>query len=454
VTRCVVVIGGGPAGVEAAVAAAAAGAGVTLVSEEPPGGRASSASLLPSKVFLHAAELRALRGQKGRASDEELAAIRGDVELHQKLVSERAARRLEDAGVRWMRGLGRFASPHELVVAREGKPDKRLPFDAAVIATGSVPAFPPGLLGEATMPDGRVVLAPRALKALPSVPRTLLVIGGGPTGAEAAHLFQRLGSEVTWIVDELGVLPGFDRDLADALGGVLVERGVKLVSGKRVTRVSVRPEDPAHAAQAALDGGRTYGAEQAFLALGRRADLDRLDLAAAGLRAPLAIDGQARTAVPHLFAAGDATGGPCLESRALAEGWTAGKAAAGVEVPALDAASLVHAVYTEPELAKVGLAPAEAVRTGRAVKVATCALGNVLRGQLEGVGIDRHRPGQLRIAIDAEGLIVGASAIGPRAAELLAPIAVAMRGAVPARLLAATFAASPTLHEAIGAALR
>ncbi len=453
-TRRVVVIGGGPAGIEAATAAAAAGAGVTLVSDEPAGGRAASASLLPSKVFLHAAELRALRGQKGRASDEELAAIRSDVELHQKLSEERAARRLEDAGVRWMRGLARFASPHELVVARQGKDDKHLSFDAAVIATGSVPAFPPGFFGGAAMPDGRVVFAPRALKALPSVPRTLLVIGGGPTGAEAAHLFQRLGSEVTWIVDELGVLPGFDRDLSDALGGVLVERGVKLVSGKRVTQVSVRAEDPAHAAQAALDGGRTYAAERAFVALGRRADLDRLELAAAGLSAPLRTDAYARTPVPHLYAAGDAAGAPCLDSRARAEGWTAGRGAAGLDVPALDPACLVQAVYTEPELAKVGLLPADAVRTGRAVKVASCALGTVLRGQLEGVGIDRHRPGQLRIAIDADDRIVGASAIGPRAAELLAPIAVAMRGGVPSRTLAATFAASPTLHEAIGAALR
>lgn len=450
----VVVIGGGPAGVEAAAQAATLGAGVTLVSDMPPGGRSVEASLLPSKVFLHAAEVRALRGTKGRATDEELAAIRADVEAHQKLAVERNARRLEDAGVRLMKGLARFTSPHQISVAREGKDDKSLPLDAAVIATGSGPSFPPGFLGDATMPDGKIVLAPRALRALASVPRTILVIGGGATGAETAHLFNRLGSEVTWIVDELGILPGFDRDLSDALGGVLVERGVKLVSGKRVLSVKVQEGDPAHAAQAALDGGRTYGAERAFVAIGRRADLSRLSLAAAGLTAPLTVDGHARTAVAHLFAAGDAAGEPCLESRAVAQGWTAGRAAAGAEVPPLDPATWVHAVYTEPELAKVGLAPADAVRTGRAVKVASCALGNVLRGQLEGVGIDRHRPGQLRIAIAEDDGIVGASAIGPRAAELLAPIAVAMRGGVPSKTLAATFVASPTIHEAIGAALR
>jgi dihydrolipoamide dehydrogenase len=454
VSKRVVVIGGGPAGVEAAVQAATAGAGVTLVSDMPPGGRSAEASLLPSKVFLHAAELRALRGATGRASDAELAAIRSDVELHQKLVVERAARRLDDAGVRLVRGVARFGSPHEVLVSREGKDEKKLALDAAVVATGSGPFFPPGFLGEAKMPDGEVVLAPRALKALSSVPRTILVIGGGATGAEAAHLFQRLGSDVTWIVDELGILPSFDRDLSEVLGGVLVERGVKLVSGKRVTSVTVRREDPAHAALAALDGGRTYGAERAFVAIGRRADLSRLGLEAAGLSAPLVVDAWGRTTVPHLFAAGDATGEPCLEGRAVAQGWTAGRAAAGLEVPPLDPSSLVHAVYTEPELAKVGLSPAEAVGTGRAVKVATCALGSVLRGQLEGVGIDRHRPGQLRIAVAADGQVVGASAIGPRAAELLAPLAVAMRARVPVQTLAATFVASPTLHEAIGAALR
>lgn len=450
----VVIIGGGPAGVEAAIEAAKHGAGVTLISDMPPGGRSAEASLLPSKVFLHAAELRALRGARGRATDADVAAIRGDVELHQKRVVERAGQRLEDAGVRLMRGVGSFAAPGEVRVVREGKDDKLVPFDSAVIATGSGPSFPAGFFGGAAMPDGEVVLAPRALKMLRSVPRTILVIGGGATGAEAAHLFERLGAEVTWIVDELGILPSFDRDLSEVLGGVLLERGVKIVSGKRVTAVTVQPGDPAHAAQAALDGGRTYGAERAFVGIGRRADLSRLNLEAVGLSAPLRVDGQMRTSVPNVLAAGDVTGEPISEGRALAEGWTAGRVAAGASAPNLDAGTLVHAVYTEPEIAKVGLVPAEAVRLGRAVKVASAALGNVLRGQLEGVGIDRHRPGQLRIAIAEDDRIVGASAVGPRAAELLAPIAVAMRGDVRASVLASTFFASPTLHEAIGAALR
>jgi pyruvate/2-oxoglutarate dehydrogenase complex dihydrolipoamide dehydrogenase (E3) component len=454
----VVVIGGGPAGIEAAVEAARCGAGVTLVSDMPAGGRATHASLVPSKVWLHAAELRAMRatGKLGRASDAEMAALGSDVELFVSRTSERHAQRLEDAGVRTLRGRAHFASSHEIVLVREGKDDKRIAFDRAVIASGSNPSFPSGFFGpDAQGPDGHFILAPRFLSKVRSIPKTLVVVGGGTSGAEAAHAFSRLGAEVTWIVGELGLLPAFDRDLTDVLGGVLVERGVKIVQGKNalsITKVGQGDET----IQVKLDGGRTYAAERGFVALGRRADLSGLGLAAAGLEAEgtIAVNERMQTAVPHLFAAGDVTGGELSASRSSAEGWTAGRGAAGAEVPPLDPQALIHAVYADPELAKVGLSPAEAVRHGRASRVATIALGDTLRGALEGIGLDRHRPGLLRIALSDDDRVVGATAVGPRAAELLAPLALAIRSGVPGKELASTFFASPTLSEAIGTALR
>lgn len=456
----VVVIGGGPAGVEAAVEAARAGAGVTLVTDQPPGGRATQSSLLPSKVWLHAAELRVLRaGGKavGRASDDEMKALASDVALLIDRESKRQAQRLEDAGVRVVRGLGRFTSSHEVAVAREGKEEKRLELDKAIVATGSNPFFPPGFFGEeGGGPDGKMILAPRFLRTTTSLPKTLIVVGGGSSGAEAVHVFNRLGVEVTWIVDELGILPSFDRDSTDVLGGVLVERGVKLVSGKAALNVTVKAPTGPEAVHVELDGGRTYAAERAFVAIGRTTDLSRLDLGAAGLEVEhvIPVDGRMQTRVPHIYAAGDVTGAPISASRAAAEGWTAGRAAAGVEVPTLDHRTLVHACFTDPEIAKVGKLPAEAVRSGLATKVGTIALGDSLKGAMEGVGIDRHRPGLIRIALTEDDRIVGASAIGPRAAELLAPVALAIRAGVPGKTLASTFFAAPTLIESVSAALR
>lgn len=457
-TKRIVVIGGGPAGIAASIEAARAGAGVTMVCDAPPGGRATHASLLPSKVWLHAAELRAMRaGGKpiGRASDAEMADLSKDIDQLAQRESDRYAAHLEDAGVSVMRGLARFVSSHEVAISREGKDEKRIELDKAVIATGSGPFFPEGFFGEASFPDGRFIWAPRFLRSITSLPRTLIVVGGGSSGAEAVHTFNRLGVEVTWIVDELGILPSFDRDLSDVLGGVLVERGVKLVQGKAALNV-VKKGEGADAVHVELDGGRTYAAERAFVAIGRTTDLQRLELDKAGLEVEhvISVDGRMQTRVPHLYAAGDVTGAPISASRASAEGWTAGRAAAGAEVPVLDRTSLIHACFTDPEIAKVGKLPAEAVRTGLATRVATLALGDLLRGTMEGIGLDRHRPGSLRIALTDDDRIVGASCIGPRAAELLTPIALAMRAGVGGKTLASMFFATPTLGEAVGAALR
>lgn len=455
-TKRIVVIGAGPAGIEAARESVRGGAAVTLVMDAAAGGRAVAASLLPSKGLLHAAELRAARGQKELATPAEIAAIVADVERLAKAEAARLRQLLDDAGVSIVTGVARFVSARELEVAREGKDPRRLAFDGAIVATGSEPRFPPGFFGDAAGPDGTLVFAPRHLRSLRDLPRTLLVVGGGATGAEMVCAFQRLGVEVTWLLDELGILPEVDRDVADSLGDVLMERGVKIVHQKAVTSVVPGPGG----VLAKLDGGRTYGAERAFVATGRRPDLSRLDLAAAGLTPDartggLTIDARARTAAPGIWAAGDATGRGASASAAAAEGWTAARDATGRDAPPLDRATLVRAVYTTPEIATVGLTAAEASATGKGLRVRTASFAESLRGSLEGVGFDRHARGSLRILVDTEtDAVVGASAIGPRASEVLAPVAIAMRLGARAETLASVFLASPTLGEIAPGALR
>lgn len=455
-TTRIAVIGGGPAGLEAAREAARAGASVTLVADMPPGGRSVAASLLPSKGLLHAAALRMRRGERGLATPAEVAAIGADIDRLATLESQRLRRALEDAGVSLVSGVARFVSPRELEVSREGKPSRRVPFDGAIVATGSEPAFPPGFFGEAGRPDGALVLAPRFVRGLRDLPRTMLVIGGGATGAEMVCAFVALGVEVTWLLDEWGILPELDRDVADSLGDVLMERGVKIVHQKRVLSVLPGPGG----VLAKLDGGRTYAAERAFVATGRRPDLGRLDLAAAGLAADprtggLAIDARARTAVAGIWAAGDATGLGALANAAMAEGWTAARDATGRTAPPLDRRLLVRAVYTWPEVATIGLSAAEASATGAQLRIRVASFDESLRGALEGVGFDRHARGTLRVVVDAESdAIVGASAIGPGAADVLAPVAIAMRLGVKAHELAGVFLAAPTLGEIAPGALR
>ncbi|MFO0683107.1 MAG: NAD(P)/FAD-dependent oxidoreductase [Sandaracinus sp.] len=452
----IVVVGGGPAGVAAAVEAARTGAGVTLVSESAIGGRATHASLVPSKVLLHAAEARRARRAQGLASPADLAAIHAETESLAKARADRMRLALADAGARVVEGVARFVSPKELEVTAAGGATRTLPFDAAIVAAGSEPRFPPGFFGEAGKPDGHFVFAPRHVRAMLELPKTLLVIGGGATGAEHAYAFQAMGVEVTWILDELGILPRFDRELADSLGDVLMERGIKIVHGKRVLSVV---HDPKQGVLAKLDGGRTYSAERAFVALGRKADTARLGLAELGVTlaedGTIPVDGFGVSALPSIYVVGDATAGGQSSARAEATGWTAGRHATRRPVDPVVPSTLVEAVYTSPELAYVGLSPGGATRRGVPYDLLTSDFASSLRATFDGAGRDPHARGLLRVVTEPEGgKILGATAIGPHAAEVLAPIAVALRLGARARDLAHVFLPSPSYGEIATAALR
>jgi dihydrolipoamide dehydrogenase len=451
----VVVIGGGPAGVAAAIEAARTGAGVSLVSEGPIGGRATHASLVPSKALLHAAEAHRQKNDGALATPAMLGELRAEIDRLAAARGERMRLMLEDAGVRVVEGTARFASAREVEVTQKSGA-RALPFDAAIVASGSEPRFPEGFFGEAGKPDGVRIFAPRHTRAMLDLPKTMLVIGGGATGAEHAYAFDALGVEVTWILDDLGILPRFDRELADSLGDALMERGVKIVHGKRVLSIVL---DPAQGALAKLDGGRTYAAERAFVAVGRRADTARLGLDALGLTAnadgTIPVDGFGRTSVPSVYAVGDASPGSQSSARAEASGWTAARHATGQSVDALLPAAFVDAVYTAPEIASVGLSPMQASARGKPFDLRTHDFGVSLRATFDGVGSDPHARGVLRVVSEPDGgALLGATAIGPHAADVLAPIATAIRLGATARSLSHVFLATPSYGEIGPGALR
>lgn len=457
----VVVIGGGPAGVVAAAEAARSGRSVQLVVEGPLGGRAMNASLLPSKLLLHLAALRVQRGERGLASAAVIAELTEGMERTIQHQKARAEERLADAGVTLTSGLARFTGPRSLVVTRE-ESELAITFERAIVATGSVPAFPPGFFGDAPGPDGVDVFAPRFVRQLRSLPETMLVVGAGVTGAEAVSAFVDLGVQVTWLVDDLGILPRFDRELASSLGDVLMERGVKIVHGKRVASVArADTPSPARAERvlAKLDGGRTYAAERAFVAIGRRPDAARLapELAEIALDAKtgaILIDAAGRTSNPDVFAAGDVTGAPYTATKATAEAWAAARIATDRPVSPPRRQAWIEAVYTRPEVARVGVTPEESVRRGRPFEVRVASYESSLRGVLEGAGFDPHARGTLKVVLDAEERLLGATAIGPRATEVLAPLATALHLGARAEDLRGLVLAEPSLSAIALDALR
>jgi dihydrolipoamide dehydrogenase len=250
---------------------------------------------------------------------------------------------------------------------------------------------------------------------------------------------------VTWLVNASGVLPDFDRTLADALTTSLTAQGVTLVEGEAVSAVQAGEEGVV----ATLADGRTFQAERAFVAIGRRADVAGLNLDAAGLNATgagLAVDAVARTAVPHIFAAGDVTGPPLIANKAVAQARIAGLTAAGQAAQPPKPEAWIEAAYSHPQVAQVGLTPDRAAAQGVAVTTRTVPFGQALKPYLTDTGLDG--PGFVTLVTDPNsGRVLGGLAFGDHAADVLAPVALAIQADLTGETLAATFPAYPTMGE-------
>lgn len=443
----VAVIGGGIAGIAAAAEAARHGASVALIAAEPLGGRGGWSSLLPSKVLIHAADEHAAANVPAPTDLGELTARMRRVS---GTFNAQFAESLRPLRVDVLRASASFVNPHALALQPVGDDDPvppRLEFERVVIASGSVPVFSPSL-----KPDGQRIIAPRAIPRLASLPATMLVIGGGVTGAEFTHAFAALGVRVTWLVDQFGVLPAFDRELAHLVRASMAGRGVHIVEGEPVASVQSEGEE----AVARFADGRAVKADRAFVATGRAADLGSLNLAAAGIEPAgvepfraIRVDAHARTSVPHVLAAGDVTGPPLTATKALAQAWTAGRAAAGVEVAALEPATWIDAVYTNPQVAQVGVTPTRAKLERRAVTLhQVAATASLEYHLLDSVALVEPDAAQVTVVADAATRrVLGATAFGPRAAEQLAAVALAIRLGATLGDLASVVPAYPTLSE-------
>ncbi len=445
-----VVIGGGPAGVASAREAAQHAANVVLVANEPIGGRATWHSLVPSKVCLalgeHLEEQRHFTAcvEIGPAHRPDLDALRARIADQARGWSEHEADALSKAGVRVLRGTAAFASAARLMVRTSGDDSEDVSFDRAIIASGSVPIFSPAL-----KPDGVRILAPRAIGKLGAWPEAMIMVGGGITGAEYASFFRSVGAEVTWVTDREELLERSDLEAAAALEASFAGRGIRML--KRAPVAAARVD--AERVLVQLKDGRTLEGSHAFIAIGRRPDLAELGLAAAGIAHTalgITIDAHCQTSVAGIYAVGDVTGPPFVANRGLAQARVAARHALGAATVPLRAETVIEATYTRPQLAEVGLSERTLQAQGRAYRLFRAEYAAALKPRLAG-----HAEGFLKITTDADDRrILGACAFGDRAADVLAPIAVAIAGGLGVEELAALFAAHPTVSELPGIALR
>ncbi|MDQ3728483.1 MAG: dihydrolipoyl dehydrogenase [Actinomycetota bacterium] len=438
----VVVVGSGPGGYTAAFRAADLGLEVTLVeSHERIGGVCLNVGCIPSKALLHAAKVVA---EAEEADDFGLKFGQPEIDLD-KLRSwkEDVVGKLtggldglaKKRKVTVLHGEAKFTSDHELEVGGD-----KVEFDHAIIAAGSRAAMLPDL-----PEDERIVDSTGALE-LPDIPDSLLVIGGGIIGLEMASVYEALGSKVTVVELTDQLIPGCDPDLVKPLAKRVSERYEAIHLSTKVA--SVETGDDGIKVSFEGDAPEAQKFNRVLVAVGRRANGDLLDLDAAGVevndRGEIAVEGDRRTNVSHIYAIGDITGAPLLAHKASHEGKVAAERIAGRDV-VFEPSAIPSVAYTDPEVAWCGLTETEAEENGTEYEKA------VFPWQASGRALSLGRPeGLTKLLVDPDSRqILGAGIVGPNAGDLIAEVCLAMEMGADAEDIGLTIHPHPTLSETV-----
>jgi len=447
----VLVLGAGPGGYSAAFRAADLGRKVVLVERYPTlGGVCLNVGCIPSKALLHVA---AVMDEAAHFADLGITFGRPQVDLDKlrthksKVVGKLTGGLASMAKMRKVtvvQGVGTFADPNHLAVAtRDGT--RNIRFAHAIIAAGSEAVKLPFL-----PEDPRIVDSTGALE-LRSLPKKMLVIGGGIIGLEMATVYSTLGARVDVVEMLDGLMPGADRDL------------VKVWSkhnARRFDRIMLKTKTVS--AEARSDGvlvgfeGEEAPAEPEYydlvlVSVGRRPNGDRIGADRAGVavdaRGTIAVDRQMRTNVPHIFAIGDVVGAPMLAHKAVHEGHVAAEVIAGRK-SYFDAQVIPSVAYTDPEIAWVGVTEDEAKKAGRKVKK------GLFPWSASGRAIANGRDeGFTKLLFDEETQrIVGGGIVGTHAGDLIGEIALAIEMGADAVDIGKTIHPHPTLGESMGLA--
>ena len=448
----IAIIGGGPGGYEAALVAAQLGAEVTVVERDGLGGACVLTDCVPSKTLIATSGMMAgLDGAAGlgiRINSDRNVAIQLDaprlyarVRSLARAQSADVAARLSADGVKVIAGAARLAGPHTVVAG-----DTRIDADAVLIATGAEPRILPG-----SEPDGERILNWRQLYDLTELPPELVVVGSGVTGAEFASAYQALGSQVTLVSSRERVLPHEDADAAVVVEDVFRRRGMSVLGKSRAAQVT-RTGD---GVTVTLADGRSVRGTHCLLTVGMVPNTSGLGLQEAGVEVDdngsVRVDKVSRTSAPGVYAAGDCTGVLMLASVAAMQGRIAMWHALGEAVKPLRLSNVAATIFTEPEIATVGV-PEKAVASGEMpdAVVVKLPLATNARAKMQG-----FRDGFVKlIARRSSGTVLGGVIVAPRASELILAVSLAVERQLSVDHIAHTFAVYPSLSGSLTEAAR
>lgn len=438
-----IVIGSGPGGYHAAIRAAQLGLKVAVVEKEYVGGVCLNVGCIPTKALLHvAADLR----EAAHASEYGLDFGTPDIDLERLEAWKGSVVNKMTGGVRMLfkgnkidviEGEARFSGAHELTVG-----ERTVSFEKAIVATGSSPISIPGF-----EPDGNAIVDSTGALLVPEIPRRFMAIGGSAIGLEFAEIYHALGSSTTVVelMDE--IVPSSDPDAAKALRKSFEARGIDVRTGTKAVSQE-RTDDGLVVTLEGKEGKRDQvTVDKLLVAVGRRPNGRGLGLEEIGVtvdeRGYVPVDEHLRTNLDHVYAIGDVARQPLLAHKAMKEGLVAAEHAAGR--PSAYDTVVPSVIYTNPELASVGMTEAEAKEAGFEVRVGIFPLSASGRATTLGTS-----EGLIKIIGDSEtDVVLGFHMVGPSAGDLVAEATLAIEMGATLEDVALTQHPHPTLSEGI-----
>ena len=448
----IVVIGAGPGGYAAAFRAADLGKKVLLIDRDPNlGGVCLNRGCIPSKALLHISkvmdEAKAL-SKMGVSYNEPKIDIKTIREHKNRIVNQLnggIAKMAKARAVETMEGSAEFRSNNELAVqTKEGQ--RVVTFKKCIIASGSSSSMIPGVLS-----DHPSILTSKTALDLIDIPKRLLVIGGGVIGLELGQVYASLGSSVSVVEFLPNLIPGADQDIIRPLQRKLKKQFESIILSSKVLNIEAKKNNTLEVTIEGAAGKSKEVYNKVLIAVGRKPNVELLKLENTEISLDesgfIAVDVYQQTTVKNIFAIGDIVGNPMLAHKATHEGKVAAEVASGVP-SAMDARAIPSVVYTDPEVAWVGLTETEAKKSQ--IEYEKGEFPWAASGRAIAVGANQ---GKTKILFDPETKkVLGVGIVGPSAGDIISEVALAIEMGADAVDLGLTVHPHPTLGETIGMA--
>ncbi|MBK5244673.1 MAG: dihydrolipoyl dehydrogenase [Eubacteriaceae bacterium] len=442
----VTVIGAGPGGYQAAIMAAKLGADVTIVEKDSPGGTCLNRGCIPTKTLLATSDvLETIHKAKefginvdGTNTPDFKAIIKRKAKIVSGLV--KGIEYLFNANnVTLVKGTGKLIDKNTVEVIKDDGSTETVAADKVILATGSVPIVP-GMFQF----DGKKVISSDEVLDLQELPKSMIIVGGGAIGCEIGQFLSRMGTQITIVEMVEQILPLEDAETAKQLVRQFKKDKVKVMTGNGISGVEVTETG----VTANLANGKSVEAELMLVAIGRRSFLDNLNAQEAGVeldeRGRIKVNDKMETSVDGIYAIGDIVSTPFLAHVASKEGIVAAYNAVNDSGKKVVYKAVPRCVYTDPEVAAVGLTERECEAQGMAYKVGQFDFRALGKAQAMG-----KIQGFVKIIVDSKDVIIGAAVVGAHATDLLTELSLAVHLGLTAEQVGDCIHAHPTLSEAI-----